>query len=144
MTVTCPFNSKFRENLRSKSSIRMSSASDNKVGVGGQCCESTNRQKPPGWNWKKPDSRCHEHENLILRTRTSLSVPCSQRTHCSPLPAYWCFLSWGIKWEDRMHILSDLGNIRKYKIPAVWDWLIQDLYIEHIFSEIDLCTSLRH
>lgn len=41
MTVTCPFNSKFRENLKSKSSIGMSFASNNKVG--GQRCESTNR-----------------------------------------------------------------------------------------------------
>lgn len=47
MTVTCPFNSKFRENLKSKSSTGMSFTSNNKAGS--QCCESTNRQKPPGW-----------------------------------------------------------------------------------------------
>lgn len=82
MTVTCPFNSKFRENLKSKSSIGMSFASNNKVG--GQRSESTNRQTPPGWGWRKPVSQCCEHENLFLRTRTSLSVPCSQPTHCSP------------------------------------------------------------
>lgn len=80
MTVTCPFNSKFRENLKSKSSIGMSFASNNRVG--GQHSKSTNRQTPLGWGWRKPDSQCREHENLFLRTRTSLSVPCSQPTHC--------------------------------------------------------------
>lgn len=73
MTVTCPFNSKSRENLKRKSSIGMSFASNNKAGS--QCCESTNR--------KKPDSRCQDP-----RIRTSLSVSCSQPTHCSPVPAY--------------------------------------------------------